>query len=223
MAMLGQAAVLIWNDVLDSAESAFYAWHDKEHIPERLALPGFLRGRRYRGDGEPAWLTVYEAEDLAVLTSPAYLARLNHPTPLTRATVQAFRNTARSICRVERSAGGSTGGHALTLHLPAGLALDVETLFARLLGMTGVLAAHLLTADEAASRIDTAESRQRAFVVPARVLMVEASTPAAAQAALDLLVEAAGVAGGDAARVATAAGAGIYALEISRLPARDPL
>ncbi|AJK48262.1 hypothetical protein [Burkholderia plantarii] len=218
MSLLGRAAVLIWNDVLDSAETAFYQWHDNEHIPERLALPGFRRGRRYRGGGEPAWLTVYEADDLGVLTSPAYLERLDHPTPATRETVKSFRNTARSICRVERSTGGSTGGHALTLRLPGDAGLDVEAAFAALPAATGVLAMHLLAADDAASRIDTAESRERAFVVPPRVLMVETSTLAAARAALDRLGEMTRAID-DAARPGLAAGAGIFSLEICRLPA----
>ncbi|TCG09655.1 hypothetical protein BZM27_04060 [Paraburkholderia steynii] len=101
MSLLGKAAVLIWNDVIETERDAFYRWHDKEHIPERLALPGFLRGRRYRGSGVTEWLTLYEAADVAVLTSPAYLARLNDPTPLTQSTVRAFRNTARSMRRRE--------------------------------------------------------------------------------------------------------------------------
>lgn len=215
MSLLGRAAVLVWNDVLDSAETAFYEWHDKEHIPERLALPGFRRGRRYRGGGQPAWLTLYEADDLDVLTSPAYLERLNHPTPLTRSTVQAFRNTSRAICRVARSVGNSTGGHALTLRLPAGVVLDVEALMEALPGTTGVLAVHVFVADETASRIDTAESRERAFDVPQRVLMVETSTLRAAQTALEIVA----VRAGEAARAEMVAAAGLFSLEISRLPA----
>jgi len=84
MSLLGKATVLIWNDVLESKREAFYQWHDKEHIPERLALPGFLRGRRYRGDGSHGateWLTVYEADSVDVLTSPAYLERLTIQRP----------------------------------------------------------------------------------------------------------------------------------------------
>jgi len=46
-ALLGKAAVIIWNDVAPEGRDAFYAWHDKEHVPERLAIPGFLRGSRF--------------------------------------------------------------------------------------------------------------------------------------------------------------------------------
>lgn len=214
MSLLGNAAVLIWNDVIETERDAFYRWHDKEHIPERLALPGFLRGRRYRGSGVTEWLTLYEADDVAVLTSPAYLARLNDPTPLTQSTVRAFRNTARSICVVEKTTGASTGGHALTLPLPAGF--DARHLFegeAPDITADSVLAAHLFVADDAASHLDTREARERAYVVPPRVLFVETSTLEAARQQLARLL-----AGIDTAqRDEAAAGAGVFTLEISRL------
>ncbi len=62
-ALLGGAAVLIWNDVAAEAREQFYRWHDNEHIPERLALPGVRRGRRFISAGHsPEWLTMYEAD-----------------------------------------------------------------------------------------------------------------------------------------------------------------
>ena len=76
-ALLGAGAVLVWNDVAEQGREQFYDWHDKEHIPERLAIPGFRRGRRYTRPGHsPEWLTMYEADDLDVLVSPEYLKRL---------------------------------------------------------------------------------------------------------------------------------------------------
>ena len=88
-ALLGQAAVVIFNNVAPEGREEFYRWHDGEHIPERLSIPGFRRGRRFGRRGHsPEWLTLYEADDLATLTSPAYLERLNAPTPATvRATL----------------------------------------------------------------------------------------------------------------------------------------
>jgi len=214
MSLLGKAAVLIWNDVIESGQTSFYEWHDKEHIPERLGLPGFLRGRRYRGKGTAEWLTVYEASDLSVLTSEAYVERLNNPTPATSQNLVSFRNTARSICAVEVSIGESTGGHALTIDLPgigaqAGI---IEDTMRAALTLTGVLSVHLLRADEAASRLDTRESRERTYRVPPRILFLECSTPTAANAALDAIAAAFGA---DAESIR--ATAGLFVLEISRL------
>ncbi len=104
-ALLGQAAVVIFNDVTPEGREAFYRWHDREHIPERLAIPGFRRGRRFGRRGHsPEWLTLYEADDLAVLTSRAYIDRLNAPTPATVSTVAHFRiRRARFVASCARS------------------------------------------------------------------------------------------------------------------------
>ena len=220
-ALLGTAAVIVWNDIAPEGREQFYRWHDKEHIPERLAVPGFLRGRRYARRGHsPEWLTFYEATDLDVLTSPGYLARLNSPTPQTTSTLTFFRNTSRAVCRVAASVGSSSGGFVLALRLDAGLA-DAEAvrsivgdqLFAQAIVETGVLACHLYAADPSASFTDTAESRTRAFDVPSWVVLIESSTPEAAERARSSLE------GPEVQRLALRfrPDSGVYALEICRL------
>ena len=58
-ALLGQGVVVVWNDVAQEGRDQFYAWHDKQHMPERLELPGFRRGRRFASPGHsPEWLTM---------------------------------------------------------------------------------------------------------------------------------------------------------------------
>ncbi|MBN3849576.1 hypothetical protein G3N58_22510 [Paraburkholderia sp. Ac-20342] len=186
MSLLGSAVVLIWNDVDEKARTDFYEWHNKEHIPERLSLDGFLRGRRYRGaSAAPEWLTVYEAAGLDTLTGPAYLERLNNPTPATQANVKHFRNTARSICQIEHSRGESTGAYAITLQLrvqddSAARLIEFvsEDLFPRILKRPDVVAAHLFVADTDASNVKTTEAQHRGgvFAVPSRVLLIECTT-----------------------------------------------
>lgn len=222
-AVLGTGAVLVWNDVAAPAREQFYVWHDKEHIPERLALPGFRRGRRYARRGHsPEWLTMYEADDLGVVTSPAYLARLNAPTPATTRTLPHFRNTSRAVCRLVSSTGASMGGHVLALRLDvapaqgAAMCRHLATMaFPRAMTATGVVACHLYAADDAASRIDTAESSTRAFDVPSWVVLVEATTLVAAERAR-ADVDDTGLRRLD---VRVRADAAAYSLEICRLAA----
>ena len=222
-ALLGDAAVLIWNDVVDEGRDLFYRWHDLEHIPERIALPGFRRGRRFARSGHsPAWLTMYEAADLEALTSPEYLERLDHPTPGTRNALQYFRNTSRAVCRLAYSTGGSTGGHmlALRIELPAEYAEELrfcirDRLFPAAMAITGVLACHLFESDQRASHIDTAESSTRAFDVPSAVILCEATRADAAEAARKAIE-------GEHFRrleVLVRPGTAVYDLEISRLAA----
>lgn len=56
MGLLGKGVLAIWNGIAPEAEEDFVAWHVREHIPERVALSGFLRGRRYVAlDGFPKY------------------------------------------------------------------------------------------------------------------------------------------------------------------------
>src|SRR5512132_3967045 len=55
-------------------EQEFHAWYNTDHLPERVALPGFIRSRRYVAlEGHPRWLASYELESTAALESAEYL------------------------------------------------------------------------------------------------------------------------------------------------------
>lgn len=99
--MIGGAALGIWIDVDAGALEDFNAWYREQHIPERLGVPGFRRGRRYEATGGgPAYFTLYETDDAAVLSSAAYLARLNSPTEWTRRVLPAMRTMIRNAYRL---------------------------------------------------------------------------------------------------------------------------
>jgi hypothetical protein len=57
------------------AEDEFHDWYDREHLPERLAIPGFLSGERWiaRSDSRVSVAT-YDLETRDVLASARYLA-----------------------------------------------------------------------------------------------------------------------------------------------------
>ncbi|QRM53254.1 DUF4286 family protein [Sinorhizobium sp. BG8] len=190
MALLGKAVVAIWNDILPEGRENFIEWHNREHIPERVAIPGFLRGRRYVAEyGNPEYFTLYEAVDGAVLTGSAYLERLNRPTPWTKQSTADFRNTVRGVCGTEYSRGSGDGGFILTLRFDADLdrrtALE-KAIVAQLepIGrLKGVSGAHLCIADSAASGIETAERKGRQVGVPNWIILIEGSSVAAIDAA----------------------------------------
>jgi len=121
MALMGRGAVAIWNDVAPEGLAEFYEWHHREHMPERVGIPGFLRGRRYIAvRGAPEFFTLYEASGTDVLAGPHYLERLNNPTPLTRHVIpQYFHNMVRGVCDVRFSVGVGEGGWLITLRFAA--------------------------------------------------------------------------------------------------------
>lgn len=108
--MQGRAAVAMWYDVPRDARAEWEDWHTREHMPERLGIPGFLRGSRWiAASGEPSYFGLYETVRLAIITSGAYLERLNDPTPWSRQMMPHHHNMVRSLCRVRASFGGGLG------------------------------------------------------------------------------------------------------------------
>ena len=74
MSLLGEGALVIWHDIAASCESDYNEWHSKEHMLERVGVPGFRRGHRYQArSGSQKFLNLYEVEALATLTSQPYL------------------------------------------------------------------------------------------------------------------------------------------------------
>jgi hypothetical protein len=68
-------------------EEEFNAWYDEEHLPERLAIPGFRSATRWVADvpaGQGKYLATYELESAAVLQSATYLARFRNQSPWSR-------------------------------------------------------------------------------------------------------------------------------------------
>lgn len=190
MALRGGAIVAIWNDITPAGRDDFIEWHNREHIPERVGIPGFLRGRRYVAEyGTPAYFTLYEAVDQTVLTGAEYLRRLNNPTPWTKRATAEFRNTLRGVCVIRFSQGGGDGGVMLTLRFDpeggdaSGLERAIREELPTIGGLKGVTGTHLCIANGAASGIETAERKGRQVGVPNWIVMVEGSSVAAVDAA----------------------------------------
>ncbi len=70
-----KAALISIQDHRAVARDELDDWYDTEHIPQRLAIPGFLRAERWSSDdGAPVSLALYDLADIGVLTSDGYKA-----------------------------------------------------------------------------------------------------------------------------------------------------
>jgi hypothetical protein len=87
-----------WTDIDDENLLEVQKWHNCEHMTERVGIPGFIVGRRYRGvDDAPTFFITYETRDTDVLQSDAYLQALNNSTPWTKHALTFFKNNIRNI------------------------------------------------------------------------------------------------------------------------------
>ena len=157
--MLGTAAVAMWWDIAPEIRAEWEDWHTREHMPERLAIPGFLRGTRWLADsGEPSYFVLYEAADLGTLTRGPYLERLNDPTPWSRKMMPHHRNMVRSLCRVHEKSGRGVAQALATLRLEQPIAAETLGRVAQRKGMTS---AHLLQSQSPAGLPQTTEQKIR--------------------------------------------------------------
>jgi hypothetical protein len=199
MSLAGLGVVAIWHDLLPAAKEEFYEWHSREHMPERVGIPGFRRGRRYLAvSGAPEFFNLYEADSAEVLVGQDYLNRLNAPTPWTQRVVPSFRNVARSVCRVVSTTGTGSGGVMLTMRFAvpetqrvAALEALTRRVLPPLAYRGGVCGVHLCLADEAASQVETVERKARgdATQVPAWVTLIEGNAVADVREAGDALAK----------------------------------
>ena len=120
---MSRALLLNWFDLAAGAATAFDAWHNREHLIERMSVPGFLVGRRYvraTGARDPGhdYLVVYDARDLSVFESAPYGERLDNPTPLTQSVVPLLRDLTRTVCDVRAEMGRGIGAYLRTIRMP---------------------------------------------------------------------------------------------------------
>ena len=178
MALLGNAAIAIFSEIDAGMLEEHDAWHCKEHFPERMAIPGFIRGRRAAAvdPATPAQrFILYEIESIATATSAPYLERLNNPTPWSR-KVMAVHRLNRTLCRIVATEGFGVGAHLLVLRLSMGTE-GLATQLAGLARAPGIVGAHLLQKDAHVARPRTAEEKLRHGGVDASaewILFVEA-------------------------------------------------
>ena len=118
--MSGKGVLAIWNDCVQSEENNYENWYQNEHLPERLGVPGFIRGRRYQSlVSSPRFFTWHEVASPSTLTSESYMARLSNPTPWTQEIMaNVFLNASRTVCDRHIISGQVFGSTALTIQIP---------------------------------------------------------------------------------------------------------
>ena len=197
MSLAGMGVVALWHDVAPDAKEEFHEWHSRERMPERVGIPGFRRGRRYVAvNGAPEFFVLYEADSPEVLGGIDFLNRLNTPTEWSRRVVPKFRNVARSICRVVVTSGTGSGGVLLTscfdidaAHRAGSLEALTRRILPALSQRSGIAGVHLCIADEALSRIGSAERQLHADAprVPGWIMLIEGNSAADVRTAHEAL------------------------------------
>lgn len=190
-----QGVLAIWNDVRGGREREFESWYNSEHFPERLAIPGFRVGRRFEAvSGTPRYFCYYLTDTPEILTSAAYIERLNHPTPMTRTMMsEVFLNMNRTVCRRIRHFGALSGAIGVTARFqqfvdPAVVLPMLETLG----GAEGIARCELWSAVDRQAAVGAEEKLRGGDRKIAACAMVETLRPSDAERVRDQLADAFG-------------------------------
>lgn len=198
MTLFGEGFIAIWSNIREEGLETFYAWHDNEHVAERVGIPGFLRGRRYVAvDAAVRFFMCYETVSPEVLVGTDYLNRLNDPTPWTRQAIPHFVDTTRSLTRKVFSLAKGDGAELVAAGIDApgpALAELRRRFFTDLLPELylehGIAGVHWCETNRAGSTLETAEKKGRTVGVCDAVVLIESSRPGPARAARERLVAA---------------------------------
>ena len=128
-------------------------------------MPGFRFGRRYEAvsGGDRRFFAFYEVDSPDVLTSPAYLQRLENPTPWTQKTMTSFRNMVRTVCDLRRSEGDLAGSFAVVLRADGEFTPTpaADALVDELAAQPSIARVQIWTAAASQTKADTAEMKIR--------------------------------------------------------------
>ncbi len=175
-------------DVDPAADEAdFNRWYDREHVEERVRIPGFLSGARYFSlEGGRRYLGLYRTASLEVFRSAGYRAAFERQTPWSIANLDRMRDPIRRVCAVRAVTGFGSGSHIAVLPLEvatdaAALAERAAEAGRRLAGQPGFVQSFLLQPDVALSTPLPRERSEGRVLQP--MLVVETSGADAARAA----------------------------------------
>ena len=82
---VGNTVLVVTMDVDEADESEFNEWYNEQHLPERMAIPGYVSARRFKlenGNNALKYLCIWEMVDGSPLQSEMYKDQNAHPTEL---------------------------------------------------------------------------------------------------------------------------------------------
>lgn len=129
MKLFGDGMMIAFTAVARDLEDEFNEWYNREHLDERINLPGFRRARRYEAiAAEIKYMSTYECEMPTDIGSPTYLDALAQPSDWSKKIMPNFTNWHRMVARVVADSSHGMGAFlALArFHPDPGKAHDAE-------------------------------------------------------------------------------------------------
>lgn len=170
----------IWTDIEPEHDLDFNRWYDREHMQERVAIPGFQSARRFGaiGDCPRPYLALYYTDSLDIFQSEPYRRAFANQTAWSLENFTRMRGTQRRVGQLTLEAGAGEGGALALFVVPeatlrqSGVKARLQQMLTALTGQDHVIRMTLLETDAGLSTPVTAD----AVAAPSDALvMVEAT------------------------------------------------
>src|SRR3977135_2317319 len=160
--MRGAGFLAIWSDVFSGDLTDYRHWLTREHTTERVTTTGFLGVRVFRAARADInrFFILYELESPEVLDGPAYMARLNAPTPWSQRIMPQLGNFVRGGGVMAARAGRGEGSTIAALRLEQ-LPEAPHPLADALVALDGIAAVQIGATDRARTSVPTVEKGMR--------------------------------------------------------------
>jgi hypothetical protein len=160
--MRGAGFLAIWSDIEPKVLTDYRRWLTREHTTERVTTEGFLAVRVFRAERSDIdrFFILYELEAPEVLDGPAYMARLNAPTPWSQRIMPQLGNFIRGGGVMAARAGRGEGSTIAALRLEQ-LPEAPQQMADALVALDGIAAVQLGVTDQARTSVPTVEKGMR--------------------------------------------------------------
>lgn len=180
--------LFVWTDVAEEFEDDFNRWYDREHIEERVRIPGLSVGTRYQAvSAGRRYLGLYRTDTLGVFESAEYRKAFTSQTSWSVINLSRMREPMRRVCAIQNETGFGTGAWLAVLRFGSiPLPEDherVKSVAQQVQSMDRVISTRLLIPDPDKSTPLPNESLDGRVMDP--ILLIDASTEAATRRAAE--------------------------------------
>ena len=100
---IGNVILMVMMDVDPEDEAEFHKWYNRQHIPERLEIPGYVSARRFKlesgDDGMLKYLCIWELDGPEAMEHEMYKAQNADPTGLYERVTGTVKARSRAVYR----------------------------------------------------------------------------------------------------------------------------
>jgi len=122
MPLYGKGMLMTFSETLAGDEEDFNEWYNREHIDERVWMPGFHRARRYmdaEGTAEFKYFATYETDKVEDLADPDYMELLKDQSDWSKKVMATFTKFDRVTAEISIDLShGFSGGCSIARFFP---------------------------------------------------------------------------------------------------------